>query len=251
MNHNFDDYNVVCIGDIHGQFSQFRFNLSIYIEKYTLTKTLFIICGDCGFFGKNVDTRWIAHENKKIHDILVKSNNRLAFFRGNHDDPKLFEDDYHIPRGSDRIHVFLDYDTIDSNIYGRLLIIPGAFSIDRGARKENISYWTNELIRKLVDEEIINLGKFDIILSHSLPSFVKMDESMYNAFKRLDIDAGYWDFDEKLKTENEYLVKIQSYIKPKYWISGHYHKSIIYMMNETECTSLSINEFYPLKQIKQ
>lgn len=248
MNYNFGNKNIICIGDIHGQFSTLRYNINNYIYKYNLDNTVFIVCGDCGFFGTNNDYLWI-HENEKVHDILTKTNNELYFFRGNHDDPKLFELPEYISRGSNRIGVLLDYDTIDSDIYGRILIVPGAFSIDRGCRVTGLSYWPNELTLKLSDEDIISLGKFDLILSHSLPSFPKLSENiiMYERFKSIDIKGGYCNFDEIMKSEDEYLVKLHSYLSPKLWISGHYHTnkrlSLPMSSNNGEIFAIDVHEF--------
>ena len=90
MIYDIKDKNLICIGDVHGEFSTLRFKLAQYIKKYGLTDTIFIVCGDCGFFGKNTDNKWFYHERSKINNILVNSGNELYFFRGNHDNPEFF-----------------------------------------------------------------------------------------------------------------------------------------------------------------
>ena len=50
MQYNIENKTLICIGDVHGEFSRLRFKLAQYIKKYGLTDTIFIVCGDCGFF---------------------------------------------------------------------------------------------------------------------------------------------------------------------------------------------------------
>ena len=141
MQYNIENKTLICIGDVHGEFSRLRFKLAQYIKKYGLTDTIFIVCGDCGFFGKPIDNKWFYYEHSKINKILVNSNNELYFFRGNHDNPEFFSSNTkYIVGNTTTIKVLKDYDILNSDLYGRILVVPGATSIDRYYRIKEIKF---------------------------------------------------------------------------------------------------------------
>ena len=41
-----NDKTITCVGDIHREFSSFRYKLNLYINKYHVSNNIFIICGD-------------------------------------------------------------------------------------------------------------------------------------------------------------------------------------------------------------
>ncbi len=248
MIYDIKDKNLICIGDVHGEFSRLRFKLAQYIKKYGLTDTIFIVCGDCGFFGKNTDNKWFYHERSKINNILVNSGNELYFFRGNHDNPLFFTSDTnHITDNLSTIKVLKDYDILNSFLYGKILIVPGAASIDRCYQIQNNNWWEDEVVVKLSDEKIDSLSEFDLVLSHSLPYNPPLNSSLLLNFQNYEKDykAKFEvSLSNYLQIETNYLKHLQEKIKAKQWISGHYHISNINILENTKYVSLNIMEFY-------
>ena len=250
MQYNIENKTLICIGDVHGEFSRLRFKLAQYIKKYGLTDTIFIVCGDCGFFGKNTDNKWFYHERSKINNILVNSGNELYFFRGNHDNPEFFNSNSeYIVGKTTTIKVLKDYDILNSELYGRILIVPGAISIDRYAREEDSSWWKDEGTLNLTDSELSEIGTVDLVLSHTLPYLTKLSkEQLDNLEEKEKLYKGSKYYNNTLSiellNEKNYLIKLQSVIKAKQWISGHYHVSTINLIDNTKYISLNIMEFY-------
>ena len=250
MQYNIKNKNLICIGDVHGEFSTLRFKLAQYIKKYHLTNTIFIVCGDCGFFGKNTDNKWFYHERSKINNLLVKSSNELYFFRGNHDNPEFFNSNSeYIVGKTTTIKVLKDYDILNSELYGRILIVPGAISIDRYARSEGLSWWKDEGTLNLTDSELSEIGTVDLVLSHTLPYLNKLSkEQLENLEEKEKLYKGSKYYNNTLSiallNERNYLIKLQSFVKAKQWISGHYHVSTINLIDTTKYISLNIMEFY-------
>ena len=250
MQYNIENKTLICIGDVHGEFSRLRFKLAQYIKKYGLTDTIFIVCGDCGFFGKNTDNKWFYYERSKINKILVNSNNELYFFRGNHDNPEFFSSNTkYIVGNTTTIKVLKDYDILNSDLYGRILVVPGATSIDRYYRIKDVSWWENEGVKKLSNNELNKLGKIDLVLSHSLPYFSKLSKFQLDALEENEIYYKGKHFFNKtlsltLYEEQLYLQNLQLNIKSSSWISGHYHSSSKNIVDSTKYISLDIMEFY-------
>ena len=250
MQYNIENKTLICIGDVHGEFSTLRYKLSQYIKKYNLTDTIFIVCGDCGFFGKHTDNKWFYHERSKINKILVNSGNELYFFRGNHDNPEFFDSNtIYIVGNTTTIKVLKDYDILNSNLYGRILVVPGATSVDRYYRTKDVSWWENEGIKKLSNNELNKLGKIDLVLSHSLPYFPKLSKFQLDALEENEIHyKGANFFNQTLSVtlyeEQLYLQNLQLNIKASSWISGHYHVSSVSLHENSKYVCIDIMEFY-------
>ena len=83
-------------------------------------------------------------------------------------------------------------------IFGKILIIPGGFSIDRCGRIKDKTWWEEENIKILSNEELNKFDNINIILSHSLP-FKKLPKGLYEMFKPEDDLYNYkisFDFTE-------------------------------------------------------
>ena len=248
MQYNIENKTLICIGDVHGEFATLRFKLAQYIKKYGLTDTIFIVCGDCGFYGPKYDYSWRNRERDKIHQLLLKSDNQLYFFRGNHDNPLFFTSDTdYITDNLSTIKVLKDYDILNSFLYGKILIVPGAASIDRCYQIQNNNWWEDEVVVKLPDEKIDSLAEFDLVLSHSLPYNPPLNNSLLLNFQNYEKDykAKFEvSLSNYLQIETNYLKHLQEKIKAKQWISGHYHKSSEILIDNIKYISLDIMEFY-------
>lgn len=245
--------DIICIGDVHGEFQILRYRLDQWINKYNIKDTIFIVLGDCGFFGLNYDAKWFTHESKRINNILNESGNLLYMFRGNHDNPEIFNDEYILKeiRGKSYIHALSDYDVLQSEKYGSILIVPGAFSIDRGYREEGRSWWRDETPFKLSDNEILRFPRYDIVLSHSLPYYDEFHpNTMLTQFWTKDLKMfpaeGEDSFYTRIETEKQYLMKIQESVQAKQWVSGHYHTHGCDIKDDVKYIMIGIMEFYHL-----
>jgi len=231
---------MIFIGDIHGNFKKL---LQLFNEG-SFKDTTFIQVGDFG-----VGFRPIEKEIEyltPVNDWLVENNNFLYAFRGNHDNPKYFED---CPFNFSNIRFLKDFSVIQ--VEGKnILTLGGAISIDRLTRKLNVSYWEDEQlpiiipdIKDIVPEDI----KIDIVSTHNCPSFVwptefndvvrnfiKMDKNLehelINERKRLDL------LYSKILTHNK--------ISPKLWVYGHMHKTITTQYEECIFQCCGIDYFF-------
>lgn len=248
MIYNIGDKRIICIGDIHGNFTKLYNIIKNAITKYGVSNSIFILLGDCGFMGS--DGEWLYDIRKKVNKKLLSSNNYLYFFRGNHDNPKLFIDNKYIAGKTTRIGVLRDYDILNSDHYGRILIVPGAASIDRYHRIKGYNWWTNEVVVKLSDDEIDNLGKIDIVLSHSLPYYPPLRTDLMIELQMYEDDYKR-NFETTLKNylqiETNYLQLLQSKIKSKLWVSGHYHIYREDDLDDTKYIAIDVYEIYDLK----
>ena len=222
--------SVLAVGDIHGAFK----TLNHYINNRFMD-SLIIVCGDCGFgFCKEV---YYLTEMTKINDDLQKNNNYIAFVRGNHDDPRYFEE--RIVNLSN-IKTIPDYGIIrvcDRNI----LCVGGAISIDRKYRINNDmfknmyipfaeekrkSYWENEQVvydENKLNEIVENKINITDVITHSCPSKLPpLDKA--NIQDWLILDEG---LEKDLNEERGNLDLLMDYcvrhFKVENWAYGHFH----------------------------
>ena len=172
------------LGDVHGK--EFQSNNAL------------VQVGDCGF--------------RKAHERFLKQrkDNQYILF-GNHDYyPMLYEE-----------HSLFDYATINTSNHN-ILCIRGAYSIDKEYRKEGIDWWEEEQLSYrqglgLVDGLREGGERFNIIISHECPMFVKRELFGYH---------------NKTLT-NQLLEIVQEIVQPEMWYFGHYHRDEEYFANNT------------------
>lgn len=216
----------VC-GDIHGEFAELVMNL----ERYGIQDSAIIILGDCGIGFENPG--YYSHiYQKKLQKKLDKYNNIILCIRGNHDDPRFYDDPEFIP-DIPRLRT-LPSNTILDILGYNILCVGGAISIDREERieynntklkpKHPKCYWPEEKIICIDDVENLN-HRVDIVLSHTAP--ISYDPPL---FRNSKMDEELW---EDILESRNYLEKINSGLKPKRWYYGHFHKSY---SGSTGCT---------------
>lgn len=238
--------NIVAVGDIHGEF---KLLINKANDQYRLKNTIIIQCGDfgIGFYKENFYKTLFTQLNKK----LKKNNNILVVLRGNHDNPKYFDDSLNLSN----LKLVADYSIIKTPTKCCLLI-GGAISIDRINRKHQIdysySYWHNESF--VYDEnklnEINNLYNKQIthVFTHSCPE----------GCEPYTKDGIKWwmNIDKELKTdvdlersEHKRLMDYLSVNKQpiRQWFYGHFHYSKQEFINGIQFVLLDIEQFQEIR----
>lgn len=117
-------------------------------------------------------------------------------------------------------HSLFDAATIDTGNHN-ILCIRGAYSRDWAHRKEGVNYFKQQeqlnFKQGLALRDFIRGKKFDIVISHDCPFFVKKDLFGYK--------------DKNLTSQ--ILEIIQAALEPEMWFFGHHHQSEHYFGNNT------------------
>lgn len=175
--------SVFVCGDLHGHYDIKKLSSKKFPEGQGLTKDDYvIILGDFGLVFHN-------HRTSEEHYWLNWLNDKpwtTLFFRGNHDnEPKLKYDLKDVSGLGDtiaQVDDFSIYRLLDGHVYSisgkTFLILGGAFSIDKGRRIEGKDWWPTEEMtffeQKLAMQNVeLYNWKFDYILSHDAPSYVR------------------------------------------------------------------------------
>lgn len=246
--YDFSDYkNVAFIGNFNGNVDLIKDAISGIFDSV-------IICTGDLYIGKiefNDDVERIA----SLQYILHSNNCKFVIIRGNHDNPKYFKRRSsfisEMKEIAEDVYLAQDYSVIqleDKNI----LCIGGARSIDRFLTIKKIDYWQNEDIQTppmdFYEELNNNDIKVDIIVSHSAPLFAKPDEYskklkyynsyLMNACAMYDPSLKNDVYLERLLLKGIYE-KLNNKHHIKYYIYGHFNKSIESVYNKTNMVSLN------------
>ena len=199
-------------GDTHREFSRLY---SIYGEDNTL-----IILGDAGI------NFCLNEKDIMLKEHLSKFNIKLFCIRGNHEerpenistykeremfDGKVFMEDAYP-------NLIFAKDGEVYNIDGnRVLVIGGAYSVDRDYRIRNGYNWfKDEQLTKEEMDRILDKVKgehFDIVLSHTCPHKYVPTEVFLKGLDQSSVD----------KTMERFLDKVEESISYDKWYCGHYH----------------------------
>ena len=209
---------IIFTGDTHGSLEIKRLSFKNFPEGRNLTKDDYIIiCGDfgCIWDGSNCDKYWL--------DWLEDRPFTTLFVDGNHENFNLLysweipiEDNWH--GGNVRVirpsvlHLMRGQIFTINNM--TFFTMGGATSVDKHLRKENISWWPQEIPSYIEMEYGINNlnehnNKVDYIITHCLPNSI---------LDRIDRWCPQHD------SLTNYLEKmIVQNIDFKKWFCGHYH----------------------------
>jgi|ERR1035437_2077363 Icc-related predicted phosphoesterase len=247
-------YNVVTVGDIHGEFEKL---VNCINSQYKFKDTIIIVCGDCGFgfYKPNYYKLLIARLNRKLEE----NNNHIIFLRGNHDDPQYFDDKTVLYTN---IKAVSDYSVITTWDH-TCLLVGGAISVDRKDRikametegyyskkdfEERSLYWENEnfvfdqekldTIHKEYSKQITHVfthsnPNFCYPFSHNgLREFIEKDELLLQDVmkERGDISNLFYNL-----VENKQPIRS--------WYNGHYHASYTEFIEDCRFTVLDIMKF--------
>ena len=249
--------NLCFIGDIHGAFNLIPYEM----KRCGFQDTAWVFCGDIGI-GFEKEQKYVQ-EFKKIEKTASQYFNECYFFRGNHDNPKLFTD---CQFNTDSLKLIPDYTVIKTPSHN-VLCIGGATSVDRVERKackqhlmekyrlyhrgcsdeeaiKNTSdgYWSDE--QPYFDDEAFNQMKeqnimIDIVATHTCPSFAfPSDKNGVHYWMRLDENL-VTDLDNERKTMDDIYNRLLADGHPlDKWIYGHFHKHHSEVITEGEKNSI-------------
>lgn len=191
-------------GDVHGLIPGL---VSRLCDEMSLTDTDCIVCGD---FGVGFDKSW-NNLYSKLEKKLKKANNHIWVVRGNHDNPKYFEEEGKYSK--DYVTFMEDYKIY--TIAGKTILpIGGATSLDKKYREEGKTWWPDEVIKR-VEMKTLPV-RVDVIVSHQCPMIFD------------PIHLRFDDEDDKLfeevQNERDYLSEIAFNVKADYWYYGHHHE---------------------------
>jgi predicted phosphodiesterase len=160
-------------GDTHGNNKQLASHLLPNLPKESKKAILHV-----GDFGMGFSSHVGELENMQILDRkLQKQNVWLYVIRGNHDNPSYFETGNLIHEDMESLsnimlipdHSMLHLQTIDNNNLS-IYCLGGAVSVDRVNRTPSKSYWWNEMVPDLPQQELDKIPKgIDIVLTHTRP----------------------------------------------------------------------------------
>ena len=205
-------------GDVHGEYDLRKFGKDEFPAQSGLTrKDYMIICGDFGFLWDESRTerywlKWL--ERKPWTTLWIDGNHenysllgryRIEDWKGGKIQ-KITDSIYHLCRGS----VF----TIDDK---KIFAFGGAESHDKQFRIPGISYWPQEMpsLREMTlgaENLEENDWKVDIVISHSLPTFILKELEMTDIYQPNRL--------------TDYFQKINHSLDFDLWFSGHYHRNM-------------------------
>lgn len=202
-------------GDVHGEYDLRKFGKEEFTIQSELTKKDYmIICGDFGFLWDESKTekywlRWLEHKpwttlwidgNHENYNLLKRY--KIEDWNGGQIQ-KISGSIYHLCRGG----MF--------NIDGRnIFAFGGAESHDKQFRIPGKTIWPEEMpsLKEMVyGAEVLsrNEWKTDIIVTHSLPTYILQELKMTNIYPPNIL--------------TDYFQKISSKTDFDFWFSGHYH----------------------------
>lgn len=203
------------IGDVHGKYEQYK-RIIKEVERS-------IQVGDMGvgfirFGGAN-------HGSFSPNPPFDAMNPGHEFIRGNHDNPHVCKQQkLWIP---------------DGTVRGDMMLIGGAWSIDRVYRQSGYNWWPEE---ELTDKELMELvDKYEhfkprIMVTHDCPV------SIYSHIHSHHIQT---------TRTNGALERMFELHQPEYWIFGHHHTSLRQTVKGTKFICLNELEHIDLEVEKE
>jgi hypothetical protein len=216
------------MGDNHGEYN-YMFDL---IKRYEIKDCYFIHVGDGGegFLETTKQLRQFAY----LNEFFQARNIHYMSIRGNHSDPFYFKDENKVILSN--FELIEDYTVMEYD--GKTIqFIGGAISIDRSARSEGMSYWSDEPV--ILDKE--KCRKVDILVTHTAPSWChpqKFNGLVYNWALR---DAYLL---EELTDERAIMDEIFKICQPSLHLYGHFHSAWSEQVNGCTHKLLDINEIW-------
>lgn len=264
--------HIIVVGDIHSDIS----DIITHQKIFKLTNTLFLQAGDFGIgFSPEQDE---ITRLKYFNELFKNKNNYLYACRGNHDNPKYFDEKYHLSN----IKLMPDYSTLQfeyCNEIKTVLFIGGAISVDRLHRKayytngdSGSDYWFDEAIK--YDPIVQSITDIDMVISHSNPNFCQpltkwslttLTCNQYTKNCVVNPNIEITKITDKLyqlndinlindiTNERALLTKIYNELRLNnellYWCNGHFHEFSHLYYQDTKFITVANNEFYEITYI--
>jgi hypothetical protein len=192
-------------------------------------KKAVIHVGDFGIGFKNPDEDELKLQS--LNTVLIEHRIYLFIVRGNHDDPKWFDNSNPVSNITFiKDHTLLEFALTDKKDPVKIYCNGGAISIDRAHRVENINYWVDEKFTCPSDSELSEIPTdLDVIVTHNRP--LGCHPTVYNkAVMQWCWNDDQLDFD--LRKEQKEMKRMFDSIRERNNIRnnilhyfGHYHWS--------------------------
>lgn len=204
-------------GDTHIPIDIRKLKTDFFPEQKSMTKNdCVIICGDFGgvWNGSKDEMYWRNWLEEKNFTTLFIDGNHESFFMLNNKFPILKWNGGNIHKISDSIFHLMRGQIFEIEEI-RFFTMGGASSHDKEFRKENVSWWPEELPSvEEYDTALVALDsvgwKVDVILSHCAPDSIS------------DKLASWYEHDKL----TNFLETVKQDCKYSKWFFGHYHKDI-------------------------
>ena len=204
---------VYITGDEHRDFSRYKY-FHLYEED------LLIILGDsCINYYRDITDRALKEELKKL-------KNSFFLVRGNHEErPENIDTYKEVDMFGGKVYIEEEYPNLifakDGEIYNidntRILVIGGAYSVDKEYRlRNNMPWFPSEQLTLDERSNIYHKVKgehFDIVLSHTCPLKYEPREVFLKGINEAKVD----------KTMEKFLDVIEESISYDKWYCGHFH----------------------------
>lgn len=207
-------------GDNHGNISTLFSNIDYYGSA---GMTIFHV-GDFGYNlgGEYQNEYKYGKSLKYINKFLKGRGITMYVIRGNHDNPNYFDGRFMLSN----IKLVRDY-TVVNVLDSNWLMVGGAISIDRGGRKQGISYWKEEEF-DLNWDKYKDLRDIDYVITHTAPA-VALDMYVIVSDVVKNFADTYNDatLEQDVRIERSQMQSMCETLKEnnniKNWYYGHYH----------------------------
>ena len=205
-------------GDTHAEIDFHKLNTKFFPEQKKLTKDDFvIIAGDFGFIwdGSNTDKYWLKWFENKNYTTLFVDGNHENFNLINAYPVEIWNGGKIHRINNSVIHLMRGQVYELNNL--KYFTFGGSKSSDIAFRKENISWWKQELpSEEEYKEGILNLNKnnwnVDFVITHT------------SSTKILNVLEEKFKCDEEVTEIHHFLNNIENKCIFKHWYFGHFHK---------------------------
>jgi hypothetical protein len=181
------------IGDIHGQFNDYK-TYAVEDAEYSI---------QVGDFGVGFGQSDYWHET--VNDFHASGNHRMI--RGNHDNPETCR--------KEMVGWIAD-GVVENNV----MFVGGAWSIDQDYRTPGYDWWRDEELSTTEMDIVFNIycaAKPEIMITHDCPTLVA-----YHMFIRSGLRT-YGGPKLHLTRTGELLQRMFEAHQPKFWFFGHWH----------------------------
>lgn len=206
MHKTLEEKPIILIGDVHGDWHFLR-EFAIKFPEFNV-----IQLGDFGMGYMEPSKQHFKLDN--LSKVFEKANSHLYVIRGNHDDPKYFDDRVI----NDRITFLRDYSVLTTYNGDRIQLVGGGISVDRKLREENKGWWKGE---KIVFSPV-KIEKVDCFLSHVPPKNFILDKFQTNGFVDVFCKEDL-TLREELKEEQELMQNLFDLSQANLSYFGHMH----------------------------